>query len=228
MPLTINKLLNNFNLELTGQVKWGEIIKSTACGFYFVSISNDPDKIESWKSPDFNDTAIQSWIDLVKNNGKNILIDKRVASIRDIKNRLYNLWLPDETILYIGKAGPNKKRTIKKRVNEYYKTRLGCNGKHAGGHWINTLSRLNDLTVFYSEFEENDNDTIEQRETNMIDNFTTNILLKTRKSLFDNENCFPFANKEVYYRNLKRKVRKKHGFENQTIDCGKDWKKNNG
>lgn len=228
MPTTITNLLNEFKLELSGQVKWGEEIKSKKCGFYFVSISNDPDKIVSWTTPSFDAIEIQHWIELVRNNGKNILIDKKDASIKEIKNRLNKLWFKDETILYIGKAGPNKRRTIRKRVNEFYRTKLGCDGKHAGGHWINTLSKLNDLTIFYSEFEETGYETIESLESKLIDHFAINISTQTKKQLFDNENSFPFANKEVYYRNLKKKIRKKHGIENQTIDCEKNWKKNNG
>ena len=228
MPTTITNLLNEFKLELSGQVKWGEEIKSKESGFYFIAISDNPDKIISWETPSFNDKEIQQWIELVKNNGKNILVDKEVASIEDIKNRSKKLWLKDETILYIGKAGPNKKRTIKKRVNEYYRTKLGCDGKHAGGHWINTLLKLNDLTVYYSEFEETSDESIENLERKLIDHFKNNVSTQTKTQLFDNENCFPFANKEVYYRNLKKKIRKRHGIENQTINCGKNWKKNNG
>ncbi len=228
MPTTITNLLNEFKLELSGQVKWGEKINSNKCGFYFVSISQEPDKLVTWPTPSFDPMEIQRWIELINDKGKNIIIDNKNASINDIEDRLFKLWFKDETILYIGKAGPNKRRTIKKRVSEYYRTKLGCDGNHAGGHWINTLSRLNDLTIFYSEYNETGTETIESLESKLIDHFANNISAQTKNQLFDSENCFPFANKEVHYRDQKKKNRKNHGIKNQTSDCGKDWNKNNG
>ncbi len=63
---------------------------------------------------EFDIQKIQKWITLVEHCSKNITIDGRTASAQDIIDRLNSLWLQDETILYIGKAGPNRRRTLKK------------------------------------------------------------------------------------------------------------------
>ncbi len=225
MPTTIREILDKFDLEISGKVKWGQKISSKKCGLYFVTITNDPDKLECWENPKINEIEIQKWIELIKKCWKALSIDKKPASKTDLMNRLNSLWLPDETILYIGKAGPTKTRTIGKRVKEYFKTRLGCNKKHAGGNWVNILSELNELTVFYSEFELSEYHRIEQTETKVIEYFSNNVSTKTKNRLYDKINCFPFANKEIHYKEKKTKIRKNHGLGNQTIDCGNNWKK---
>jgi len=225
MPTTIREILDEFDLEISGKVKWGQKISSKKCGLYFVTITNDPDKLECWENPKINETEVQKWIELIQQCGKVLSVDKKPASKTDLINRLNALWLPDETILYIGKAGPTKTRTIGKRVNEYFKTRLGCNKKHAGGNWVNVLSELNELTIFYSEFELSEYHRIEETETKLIEYFTNNVSAKTKNRLIDKTNCFPFANKEIHYKEKKTKIRKNHGLEDQTIDCSNNWKK---
>jgi hypothetical protein len=46
-------------------------------------------------------------------------------------------WLPDEPIVYIGKA-----TKLSGRVRDYYKTPLGAPKKHGGGRWLKTLVGL--------------------------------------------------------------------------------------
>jgi hypothetical protein len=227
MPTKIREIFNEFDLELTGQMSWGQEINANKCGLYFVSITDNPDELKCWENPDFNENEIENWIDLVQKCWKRIKVDNKIASKSDLLNRLNNLWLPDETILYIGKAGPTKTRTVGKRVKEYFNTRLGCNKKHAGGNWINTLSKLNELTVFYSEFETDKYYKIEEIETQLIEYFSKNVSNETKDRLIDKKNCFPFANKEIHYKEKKKKIRKNHGLSNQTIDCASNWNKNN-
>jgi len=225
MSTTIRKIFDEFNLQLSGIVSWNQEVESTKCGLYFVTVSNDPDNLVCWDKPEFDIQKIQKWISLVEHCWKNITVDGRIASAEDILDRLNALWLQDETILYIGKAGPNRRRTLKKRVNEYYDTKLGCNKKHAGGNWINTLTKLDELYVFYSEFEEQEYNMIESSEEKLIEYFSENVSDSTRKSLYDKANCFPFANKELYKKLENTKIRKNHGLKNQTVDCGNNWKK---
>ncbi len=218
MPTTIKELFVKTGLTYSGQAEWGQLVNSNACGFYVVAISNDIDKLVCLNKPNFSDKAIEQWIKLVKSGGKQILIDKRVADLNGIKQRLEKFWFPDETIVYIGKAGPNKRRTIRKRIKEYYETKLGCDGKHAGGHWINTLQDISALNVFYSEYLGLD---IDEKEEQLISYFMNNVSNISKESLFDKVNCFPFANKELYRKSLRTKTRKVHRLNNQTIDCDK-------
>jgi hypothetical protein len=218
MPTTITKLFKETGLPMSGQVKWGESINSRACGFYVVALTNNADKLECIDKPIFNDKAINQWLELIKSGGKQILLGEKVANSTDIKQRLQKFWFPDETIVYIGKAGPNKKRTIRKRINEYYNTILGCDAPHAGGHWINVLNNLSSLNVYYSEYSGLD---IDEKEEQLITYFMNNVSKTTKENLWDKINCYPFANKELYRKSMQTKTRKNHGLNNQTVACDK-------
>ena len=218
MPTTITQLFKHVGLTLGGQVKWGQLISSKSCGFYIVAFTSDIDELVCLDKPNFSDKAIKQWIELVKLGGSQIQLDNKVADLAGLKQRLGKFWFPDETIVYIGKAGPNKARTIRKRVKEYYETILGCDAKHAGGHWINTLTNVSSLNVFYSEYSGLD---IEEKEEQMISYFMNNVSDTTKENLFDSVSCYPFANKELYRKSLRTKIRKTHGLNNQTIDCDK-------
>ena len=213
MATSVIELFNYFNLTIHGQVKWNTKINSNKCGVYVIALTNDRDKLITTDEANFNDNAINRWIELVKTGGKTLLIDGKQATTDLIKKRLSQFWFPDETIVYIGKAGPTIKRTLKVRVNEFYKTKLGCDRKHAGGHWLNTLQNISSLNIFYSEA----NPDIEEE---MISYFCERVSESTKAKLYDCINRFPFANKE-----LNKSNRKKHGFSNQTINCGGNWKK---
>ena len=218
MPTIISKLFEQAGLTFHGQVKWGQLINSKECGFYIVALTEDIEKLVCRGNSNIDDSAIKQWSELVKSGGKEILIDNKVSDLKSIKQRLEKFWLPDETIVYIGKAGPNKERTIRKRVKEYYKTQMGCDSKHAGGHWVKILKDISSLNIFYSEYSGLD---IEEKEEQLILSFIDNVSKRTKENLFDNLNCFPFANKELYRKSLGTKIRKIHGLSNQTIDCNK-------
>ena len=52
-----------------------------------------------------------------------------------LADRLAGFWLPDEVVLYIGRAGPRKDIGVSElsdRVDEYYTTPLGARSPHAG------------------------------------------------------------------------------------------------
>lgn len=66
MPTTIREILNEFNLEISGKVNWGQKITSKKCGLYFVAITNNANKLECWENPKLNETEIQKWTHLSK------------------------------------------------------------------------------------------------------------------------------------------------------------------
>lgn len=221
MPTTVENLFDHFGLTLHGQTRWGQRIRFKKCGFYVVALSDKFDQSTCSNKPELNNEEIVKWINVINSGGKSIIIDKVVADLASIRNRLEQLWLPDETILYIGKAGPNKRRTVEKRLHEYFDTKFGSKKWHAGGHWLNSLKNLDSLNIYYTSYQDLDIDVIEEQ---MISYFMQNVSETTKKALHDPDNCYPFANKEVHFKTLNMKIRKNHGFENQTIDCGKDWK----
>src|SRR5437879_2359420 len=74
---------------------------------------------------------------------------KFVAKLENIcartRPRVASFWLPDEVILYVGKA-----TSLSTRVRQYYSTPLGARSPHAGGHFLKTLSILGELTVHFA------------------------------------------------------------------------------
>ena len=214
MPTTPIDLFNHVNLNIKGQVKWNTQIPDDEYGLYVVALTDKADKLICNKIIQFDETAIENWFSTISSKGKKLLVDKVPASKESLKNRLNGFWLPDETIIYIGKAG---KQTLNKRINQYYETKLGSKRPHAGGHWSNVLKNLNELTVFYADCSKRH---IDQTEELMISYFQDNVSSNTRQTLHDKINCFPFANKEI-----NKKKRKMHGLNNLIVDCGSHWRK---
>lgn len=60
---------------------------------------------------------------------------------------LANKWNPRSAVVYIGKAGPSSKRTLKKRLNEYLCFGAGDAIAHWGGRLTWQLSNPEDLEV---------------------------------------------------------------------------------
>jgi hypothetical protein len=61
-------------------------------------------------------------------------------------NHIANWWLPNTSVLYIGKAS-----VLTERISQYLRTPIGAPGPHRGGQWIKVLSNLRRLTVHYAE-----------------------------------------------------------------------------
>lgn len=201
MPTTINELIEKFDLPKSKVVKWKEIIPSEKEGIYIVSLSNDPEKNDGILNEiPISQNIIEKWIKKV--NG--FELDKILTFDKDlIIERLSEFWLPDENIVYIGKAPVRSSgKGIGNRVKEFYKTEYGEKRPHAGGHWIKSLSNLNDLYVHYVLCG-NSGDI----EIKLLKQFIDNISDKSKRKLRDKELMLPFANLE-----LRKGQIKKHGL----------------
>lgn len=201
MPTTVEEIFAKIlDKEPDGKIKWCDILKHDIPkqkGIYIIAL----DKPKC--SPDFCENIIEEWISLAKN----ILIDGKSATVPAIMDRLGAFWYPDETILYIGQtSGGNQ--TLKKRLRQFYKHKLSESRPHRGGHWLKTLSNLNDLNVYWGIVEGEEPYEIELK---MIEYFSDRVSEDSRESLFDKDMPIPFANLEV------RNKRKKHGIKNQTV-----------
>ena len=121
MPTTINEMLKAFQLPQAKGVQWGEPITCQDEGIYIVSLSNNPNANDGiMKEAPISKPVIQKWLQKVDG----FELDKKHTDDPDeIINRLSQFWLPDENIIYIGKAPKRKnKQGIGKGVNEFYKT----------------------------------------------------------------------------------------------------------
>lgn len=201
MPTTINELIEKFDLSKSKVVKWNETVPTEKEGIYIVSLSKDPDINGGTLSEiPISKRIIDKWIHKVKG----FQLDKVLTFDKDpIIARLSEFWLPDENIVYIGKAPIRRNgKGIGNRVKEFYKTEYGEKRPHAGGHWIKALSNLNNLYVHYILCK-NSGDI----EIKLLEYFADNISDKSKGKLRDNELMLPFANLE-----LRKGQIKKHGL----------------
>ena len=186
MPSTISKLLDKVSLQWTDVVKWSEHVPSSERGIYIVSLSTDPDQnFGCLRNAPIDREAVREWISRVPTLKLN---NELPSSLDEVVNHLKKYWLPDESILYIGQTS-GETSTLRKRVDEYYRHRLGNNSPHAGGHWIKTLSILEKTFVHYAESRD-----LRDAEHKLIKAFAANVSSSTKCQLGDAEHPFPFAN----------------------------------
>ena len=201
MPTIINDLIEKFDLPRSKVVKWNETIPTEKEGIYIVSLSKDPGLNSGTLSQiPISKNIIDKWIKKI--NG--FELDKELTFNSElITKRLSEFWLPDENIIYIGKAPVRSNgKGIGNRVREFYNTEYGEKRPHAGGHWIKSLSNVNRLFIHYIITENSEDIEIE-----LLKQFRENISAKSKEKLRDKEMILPFANLE-----LKKGQRKKHGL----------------
>ena len=196
---TISELLELVSIKRTGAVRWGEPVPCTVSGVYIVSLSerSGQNQVLLDNAP-IDLGAVKEWLRRVPN----MSLDGQIGpSSKDVAERLGEFWLPDESILYIGKAS----RSLRKRVHQYYRTPLGNSAPHRGGHWIKTLSVLDETFVHYIETPD-----AEETEKRLLGAFVSLVSDKTKQRLKDPERPFPYANLEY-----PKGKRKNHGVTPQ-------------
>jgi hypothetical protein len=202
MPTTIKEIFDAFKIDPINKTKWGECVYCTDPGIYIVSLSSEFEKnIDLIKVPKFDDQKILQWINKVSL----FKIDGSRPTIQIINDRLTRFWLPDESILYIGKIKRKTNSGLGKRIHEYYETEIGDGGPHSGGQWIKVLKNLNSLYVYYGYSA--DPKTIEDK---MLTYFNDHVSKQTKSILYDPNKTIPFAN-------IRHHGDKKHGMKKQRL-----------
>jgi hypothetical protein len=199
MPTTVKELFQAVGKDILGQVKWGQKINCIVPGVYVIAMASTADRMVCCDEAPISKKMVEGWIDYVPK----LSLDYGLPKTEELIRRLKAFWMPDETILYIGKAGTS----LKTRVDQYYKTKLGDPKPHRGGHWIKTLDNLNELNIYWTTLEGETARNVEDRFLNM---FVKNVSQYSRRNLFDPEHPFPFANLE-----FPKGTRKRHGIQNQ-------------
>ncbi|WP_264564397.1 hypothetical protein [Flavobacterium sp. N3904] len=189
MPVLVDTLFKEFNLEYSKPYKWNEKLDADFNGVYIISTSNNP-KLPNQSNIGFNicNRAFETWLI----EAPDLEIEgQKVTDIVQVKEYLTKFWNVNENILYIGES-TSKTNPIKKRVNQFYIHKVGQKGPHTGGYWIKLLACLEDLHIFFAK-SSNPRET----EFKMIMKY---VELSSGKSFFDLENLsnyFPFANSKV-------------------------------
>src|SRR4051812_9500131 len=102
MPIAAADLFARIGLTIKSSVPWGQKVPCDSPGVYAICLSNDPARNspvapQAPISPDL----VREWTEYVPT----IKLDgKSGPSAVDVIRCLQKFWLPDETILYLGKA----------------------------------------------------------------------------------------------------------------------------
>jgi hypothetical protein len=135
-----------------------------------------------------------------------LTLDGSRPTTLQIIERLSAFWLPDEVVLYVGLAGPRKKRPpegeVSKRVKEYYATRLGARTPHSGGWPLKALNRLGDLYVHFAYCSR-----VAEAERKCLAHFAAHVSAASLELLRDQTRVMPYANLE-----FPKGSPKNHGF----------------
>lgn len=195
MPSTVSEVFGGPGLSPAGVVRWGEPIPETKPGVYAVALTEDTDSAAGAVGDCPLDPAAVKHLLSVR---PELRLDGKRPTAAELTDRLAELWLGDETVVYIGLAGTS----VQSRVSAYYRTPLGARSPHAGGWPLKTLSVLRDSWVHYAPFP--DPATAEQQ---MLDVFASGVSARARAKLHDPLLLVPFANLE-----RAKGERKQHGI----------------
>jgi hypothetical protein len=191
MPSTLSEVFAAAGAERGGVVRWGERIAETRAGVYAVSTTDAIDSAASSTSaaPISRDALEQLLI---------VRPDLRLGGARptvdDVRDRLRQFWLADEVVLYIGRA-----KALRRRVDQYYATRLGAAKPHASGWWLKTLDSLDDLWVHWAATPD-----YRLAEKRMLQAFAAGVSRASARKLRDAERVMPFANLLGHDNRIKR------------------------
>jgi hypothetical protein len=169
-------------------------------GIYVVALTEDPSSLEATLS---RAPISGSAVDELLSVRPELTLDGSRPEPQELAARLGTFWFRDEVVLYIGLAGQRRTRPVggelSKRVREYYETRLGARGPHAGGWPLKTLSCLDELYVHYAYCGD-----VDRTEAACIARFAEQVSRQARASLRDPVRVMPFANLEFPKGSAKR------------------------
>lgn len=178
---TVREIFAAVGLEPVGVVAWGTPPSLTTPGVYVVSRSANVD--ESTAPLDFK--ADENALRELFARRPAIAVDGEAATETSLCDRLRQMWLPSEGVLYIGLAGTS----VRHRVVQYYRTPLGARSPHAGGWPIKMLSGLSELHVHFAASQDPD-----LSEKQMIAAFRSGVPAPLARDCCDPGNVLPYAN----------------------------------
>ena len=121
-----------------GSVRWGTPVPERSGGIYLMATTNDPDENPLASGAQIDTKAVELMLD----RRQELTVDGSRPSALDFERRLRAMWIPDESVLYVGKA-----TSIRSRVRQYYDTSIGARSPHAGGWPLKLLANLDQLST---------------------------------------------------------------------------------
>jgi transcription elongation factor GreA len=137
VTIDAREMLRSLGLLVDGPARWGSQAASRSPGVFIVELPGGAE------SAAVDIVAVRRWIERVPG----LRLDSEVPTPQDLARRLHEFWLPGEPVLYVARSA----KALNGRVASMYATILGDARPHSGGHWLKTLSVLNDLRIWWAE-----------------------------------------------------------------------------
>jgi len=122
-------------------VPWGKQVPSSGPGVYVVGVRADAGDPGGAGAVRIDLDALRAWLE----PPGDVMLHGRPATVPVLAAHVARWWLPDEPVLYVGKA-----TSLLERVSQYYGTPLGARSPHRGGYWLKMLDEPRPHTVFYA------------------------------------------------------------------------------
>lgn len=182
MPSTVRQLIEAADASYGGHVAWGTPVPEPDPGIYLIALTNALDDHLVADDPPIDSHRVQLLLD----RRPELKLDGSRPTSGELADRIASMWLPDEPVIYIGKA-----TSIAARVGQYYTTTLGARSPHAGGWPLKVLSNLDSFTVHWATTP-----MPELAEQKALAAFVQGVSSTTRSRLWDPQHPYPFANLE--------------------------------
>jgi hypothetical protein len=197
MPTSVAAAFQAAGLEQEGCVQWGTTVEEKGPGIYAVALTSNYEAVEGvLPAAPLAPPKFERWLEVCP---KLVLDRLPKPSAAELMERVGQFWLPDETIVYIGRA-----TRLAGRVRQYYQTEIGARRPHSGGYFLKLLSSLDDLWIHYATAKGPAG-----AEHAALEQFVASVSARSRKGLIDPGLPIPFANLE-----WPAGTRKKHGLKN--------------
>lgn len=191
---SVSDLFAHAGATYGGAVRWGNQVLLDAPGVYVVSTMEDPAADGGFAECPLDLEAVAQLIAA----RPEATIDGQHADPLNLSRRLRAMWLPGESVAYIGLAS----KSVRTRISQFYATAIGARAPHAGG-W--PIKMLDDSAGLWAHFGLADDP--DKVEAQMIRHFAEGVPREVRRSLIDPSAPLPFANLT-----FPRGRRKRHGI----------------
>lgn len=192
--ISVADLFDRAGVEYLGVVRWRDDVPLDGPGVYVVSTNMDPMALEGRASCPLDQSALAGLLE----TRPEMTIDGGAADMGTLSTRLQAMWVAGAPVAYIGLAS----RSVRRRISQFYATRIGARAPHAGGWPIKMIDESSGVWVHYGATSE-----VARAESTMIQNFVDSVPREVRVSLIDPTAPLPFANLE-----LPGGRRKRHGI----------------
>jgi transcription elongation factor GreA len=170
-----SELMRSLGLLVDGPAVWGKAVSSRRPGVFVVEFPGGAERAP------IDIVAVRRWVEHVPD----MLLDRQPASAPEVARRLEAFWLPREPILYVGRSA----RAIGQRVVQMFATPLGDAKPYSGGQWLQTLSVVRDLRIWWAE-----TDAHEEYEDALLSAVAGRVSADVKAGLPDPNIVLPFAN----------------------------------